>query len=60
MKDPALSTEEKQCFKDCLVKFNQMERFMVEKVHKSMQTLVMQDPNLRQAYLDQQNKAKTG
>ena len=45
----SLDANEHECVKNCLFKFNAVERLMIEKMRQIMQTYIQGDPNLKAA-----------
>ena len=48
---PSLDAGETECVKNCLFKFNSVERLMIEKMRQVMEGLISQDPNLKKAIM---------
>lgn len=51
-----MKDDEKFCIKNCLFKYRDAEKFMVEKIHRTMETLIRSDMNLMASYRDEEDK----
>jgi hypothetical protein len=52
---PSLDAAETECAKNCLFKFNSVERLMIEKMKQVMETYIASDPNLKKAFQAKNN-----
>jgi hypothetical protein len=52
-KEATLQDNEKFCIKNCLHKFKDAEKFMIEKIHRTMETLIRSDTSLMASYKDE-------
>lgn len=58
---PSLDATETECTKNCLFKFNAVERLMIEKMRQVMETFIAGDPHLKKAIMAknrEENKSK--
>jgi|688.fasta_scaffold195409_2 hypothetical protein len=53
---PSLDAAETECAKNCLFKFNSVERLMIEKMKQVMETYIASDPNLKKAFQAKNNE----
>ena len=51
-----MKDDEKFCVKNCLHKFRDTEKFLVDKIHRTMETLIRSDLSLMTAYKDEEEK----
>jgi hypothetical protein len=54
----SLNQTEKKCVMDCLTKYRESERYMIEKMHKVMHAQVMQSSELKPLYDGVSDEAK--
>lgn len=47
---PSFDAAETECVKNCLFKFNAVERLMIEKMRQVMEGMIAGDPGLKKAF----------
>lgn len=47
----SLDANEHECVKNCLYKFNAVEKLMIEKMRQVMETMITGDANLKKAII---------